>query len=198
MNAKRIGLISILVAGLMLQLLSPVSSAYANVRTEEAGNLPYYARTDPPFSHTDEWAIIVFYRPPECIPADFNLLDLFDIPGAFACGSYTTDGFAIWKNGPGIDDAPIQQKLFGLGAVPVWFVPWPDLQNAIEDGILTIGDLQDMSPLNGSASFYEETLHPSKMIEFTARGILENDGRNFSVHVTTVVGGADVTNIVFR
>jgi hypothetical protein len=36
------------------------------------------------------------------------------------------------------------------------------------------------------------------MIEFTARGIQENDGRTFKVHVTSVVGGADVTNIVFR
>ena len=197
MKTKRIGIISILLAGLLLQLISPVSSAYANVRTENAGDLPYYARTDPPFSHTAEWGVIVFYRPPECIPTDFNLLELFDIPGAFGCGPYTTDGFAIWKNGPGTDAAPIQQKLFGLGAVPVWFVPWPDLQSAIADGILTIGEIEGMSPLKGSASFYEETLHPSKMIEFTARGILVDDGRTFQVHVTTV-GGADVTNILFR
>ena len=43
MNIKCIGLISLLLVGLMMQLLRPATSAYANVRTENAGDLPYYA-----------------------------------------------------------------------------------------------------------------------------------------------------------
>ena len=188
MNTKRIGLISILVVGLMLQVLSPVSNAYANVRTGNGGDLPFYARIEPGGGvyHTEEWAVIIFYRPPECIPDDFNFFDFFDF-NAFACTPYTTEGFTIWKNGPS-DPAPIQVKLFGLGAVPVWFVPWPVMKSVIADGLLTITELEALSPLIGYADFYEETLHPSggshpSMGEFTAQGDLE-DGRAFYVHIT--------------
>ena len=47
------------------------------------------------YNEHGEWAAIPFYRPADCIPADFNLLDFFD-PAAFACPSYVS-GFEIWK-----------------------------------------------------------------------------------------------------
>src|SRR5262245_63828673 len=28
--------------------------------------------------HNEEWAAIPFFRPPQCVPRDFNLLDYFD------------------------------------------------------------------------------------------------------------------------
>jgi hypothetical protein len=90
----------------------------------ESPGVPAYARVERPFAvHTDDWAAIVFYRLPGCIPAGFNLLDLFDIPGAFAC-PLTISGFEIWENGPPIDGAPRQVVSSGV-AVPVWLVPWP-------------------------------------------------------------------------
>jgi hypothetical protein len=203
MNTKRIGIISILLAGLMLQLISPVTSATANVQLPE-GDVPFYARIGSGENyHNSEWAVIIFYRPTECIPAGFNLLDFFDIPGAFGCGPQTTAGFAIWKNGPEIDPSPIHSKLFGLGAVPVWFVPWPALESAIAEGALYMSDLEGMAPLIGSASYYQETLHPSgsnhpSMGENVARGVLE-DGRTFDVHSTVTETKMEPnTHIVFR
>jgi hypothetical protein len=52
------------------------------------------------------------------------------------------------------------------------------------DGILSMRELEAMpSLLKGSASFYEETLHPSKMMTLKAKGNLE-DGRTFNVEAT--------------
>lgn len=165
-------------------LLGVAQSASANVRVE-GGDTPFYARISSNLIfHTDEWAVITFYRPPACVPEGFNLLALVDVPGAFFCGPPTIDGFTIWRNGPEIDPAPIQVEFQGLGAVPVWIVGWPELQAAIADDTLTIGELAALpSLLVGSASFYQETLHPIQMaqvlvLEFVIRGTME-DGRSF-------------------
>jgi hypothetical protein len=101
---------------------------------------------------------VVFYRPPECVREDFNLLNFFDIPAAFDCTPPTTDGFVILAEGA---DVPLQSKLRGLDAVPVWAVRWAELQVAVADDSLTITELGAMQSLmTGSASFYTETLHP--------------------------------------
>lgn len=187
-------------------LLIPASSVAANVRVEGGGVVPFYARIERgEVFHTDDWAAIVFYRPPACVPVDFNLLAFFDAPRAFGCTPPTVDGFTIWKNGPGIDPAPIQSELRGLGAVPVWFVSWPELQAAIADGVLTIGELAALpSRVIGSAGFYQETLHPEQAarngkIEFVARGALE-DGRSFQVQAALNHAAGRLTHmrIVFR
>jgi hypothetical protein len=183
--------LAILVTGVLLLAAAPTASA--NVRVEgEGGNLPFYARLGraEDIYHTDDWAGIVFYRPPSCIPADFNLLDFFDIPGAFGCTPPTTDGFSIWKHGPGIDAAPLLVELHGLGAVPVWFVRWPALQAAIADDTLTMGELVSLQPLVGSATAYHETLRPTgevkvSTIEFNAQGTL-TDGRSFQFEATAL------------
>jgi hypothetical protein len=181
---------TILVIAGLLFIVAPI--ALANVRVEGGGDVPFYARLGRgEFYHNDTWAAIVFYRPPECIPIDFNLLDFFDIPGAFGCTPYTTDGFAIWKHGPEADFAPIMSNLHGLGVVPVWFVSWPALQAVVVDDVLTIGELESLQPLQGSASFYHEILRPTEAvnisgIEFNASGMLE-DGRSF--HLEASAGG---------
>jgi hypothetical protein len=166
-------------------LLLAAPTATANVRLT-GGETPFYARIESgEIFHSDEWAVIGFYRPPACVPADFNLLALFDVPGAFACGPSTIDGFTIWRNGPETDPAPIQAEFHGLGAVPIWFVRWPDLEAAVADDVLTIGELAALpSLLVGSASFYQETLHPEQAaqvgeLEFVAHGTLE-DGSPFA------------------
>jgi hypothetical protein len=166
-------------------LLLAAPTAAADVRLT-GGGTPFYARIESgEIFQTEHWAVIAFYRPPACVPADFNLLALFDVPGAFVCGPSTIDGFTIWRNGPGTDPAPIQAELHGLGAVPIWFVRWPELEAAVADGVLTIGELAALpSLLVGSASFYEEMLHPEQAaqvgeLEFVAHGTLE-DGRPFA------------------
>ena len=186
--APRRALPLLVVVVTVMLLVAP--GAYAKIRTPGGGDVPFYARIEPHYVvHTDEWAAIVFYRPPGCVPDDFNLLDFYDF-GAFGCTPATTDGFIIWAGEPGIS-APIQMKLHGLGAVPVWFVAWPELEPALADGILTVPELQDMdSLLIGSASFYSETLHPDggaqvPMINQVAHGMLD-DGRSFQLSATYV------------
>jgi hypothetical protein len=172
----RFGRAFLLVVGV---LLLAVPTATANVRLT-GGETPFYARIESgDIFRTDEWAVIAFYRPPACVPAGFNSLALFDVPGALACGPSTIDGFTIWRNAPQTDPAPIQAEYHGLGAVPIWFVRWPELEDAVADDVLTIGELAGMpSRLVGSASFYEETLHPEQSaqvgeLEFVVQGTLE-------------------------
>jgi hypothetical protein len=176
-------------------LLISASSAFANVRLP-GGTVPFYARISrSEIYHTDDWAAIVFYRPSGCIPPSFNLLDFFDIPAAFECTPPTTDGFEIWANGPDIDPTPKLAELHGLGAVPVWFVSWPDLETAIADDVLTIGELVSLDPLVGSASSFHETLRPTlkaSTLELDARGLLE-DGRSFQFNAQAATHPGEVT-----
>jgi hypothetical protein len=184
---SRLALTILVVAG---TLLVAAPNAFAIVRVP-GGDVPFYARLGRgDLYHDDEWAAVVFYRPPSCVRPDFNLLDFFDIPAAFDCTPLTTEGFENWANGPEIDAAPELTKLQGLGAVPVWFVPWPALQAAIADDMLTIGELESLPHLVGAASAYHETLRPLGVVkiattEFDARGALE-DGRSFQVHAQAV------------
>ncbi len=87
----------------------------------------------------------------------------------------------------------MQAKFFGLGAVPVWFVSWPDLQAEIADGVLTREDLQSMTSIQmGTASFFRETLQPTggavqPKLLITAHGTL-HDGRRFELRHSGSVG----------
>lgn len=179
----------------ILMLVAFPVTVYANTRTSGGGDMPFYARIERgEILHTDEWAVIIFYRSPGCVPADFNILDFFDF-GAFGCTPPTTDGLVIWEGEPWLT-APIQIKLHGLGAVPVWFVSWSELETAVGDDELTINELAELpSLLVGTADFYTETLHPTggakvPMINYVALGYLEN-GTPFNVHALLV---ADTAN----
>ena len=197
--APRRALLLFVVAALLMLV---ASSAYAKIRTPEGGDLPYYARIQRgEVFHDGEWAAIVFYRPPDCVPDDFDLLLFYDW-AAFDCGPPTTDGFIIWYGEPG-DTPPIQIKLRGLGAVPVWFVAWSELGPAVADGTLLMSELEALSTLKtGLASFYTETLHPTgvvkvPMINYVAQG-LSDDGLSFKVHVTLVTGSHTDVRITFQ
>lgn len=197
--------------GAALFALIGAGSAGAQVRLQvpdDSPGIPAYARVERPFvHHTDEWAAIVWYRDPDCVPDGFNLLDLFDIPGAFAC-SLTVSGFELWDDGPGIDAAPRLAVSSGA-AVPVWFVPWPDLEAALVDDVLTVSELDTLSPLKGVATTFREVLSPfvppgmpggAKVphLTITASGALP-DGRSFQYQFTGVfVGQVNHVRVVFR
>ncbi len=210
--SKAPGLAGRLSLALLLLLTTALSEpAHAQVRTwipDEDPGPPFYARVERSsvhteiVPHTNEWAAVVFYRSPSCVPTTFNLMDLFDVPRAFSC-DLTIDGFEIWKNGPPpIDMAPMQARLDGLGAVPVWFVSWPELQAAVADDYLTIMELESLSSLRkGTATFFRETLHPTggaqnPKLMINAHGILE-DGQTFQLHHSGSNGGIQ-TEIAFR
>jgi hypothetical protein len=197
------GLIGFLLA--MSAVAATAVPASATVRTEDGGDVPFYARIttigDPDqVFHDDQWAAIVFYRPPACVPLTLNLLAFFDFPGpsgpgAFGCNPPTTAGFNLWHNGPGIDPAPYLSVTHGLGAVPVWFINWAVLQAAMQDGVLTMAELNSVpaaSRLIGTASYFRQVLQPHDaavvpMTQFVAQGSLQ-DGRSFLVRGLFVEG----------
>jgi hypothetical protein len=142
----------------------------ANVRLEFPGAVPgppaYAEISDTPpwglaINHTDEWAAITLYRLPSCVPPTFNLMDFADVPAAFGC-QLTVQGFEVWTAPPPDGQGPIQVRIWGLGAVPIYFVRWPELEAAIKDRVLTIVELQALpSLLIGYATFYTSDAHPA-------------------------------------
>jgi hypothetical protein len=139
------------------------ASAQAPVIWHFPGDIPgppYYALLGRGYLPADGgWVGIVFTRAPECVPSGFNLLDQFDIPRAFGC-ALTIEGEA-WRRNPS-DLIPFQIHARGTGAVPIYFVAEAELQTAIADDVLTIGELQSLpSLLIGSASFLESVVHNS-------------------------------------
>ena len=194
----------------LLLLLVAATSVMAAVIIDSNGQLPFYARVPRDEIITDgEWVAVVFYRPAACIPAEFNMLDFFELPsesgpGAFGCNPPTTDSFERWRNGPEVDMAPLFVRFRGLGAVPVWFVTLSDLETAIDDDVLTISELEALPSLRkGSADQYRELVRPWQnpanglgTLRISARGELEGGGRfRLYVSLVDIVGVVGVVRI---
>jgi hypothetical protein len=128
-----------------------------------------------------DWVAVAFMRDPACIPPGFNLLDAYDVPAALGCAP-TIHGFEVWAHPQ--DIAPVEIRGSGLGAVPIYFVSWTELQAEVSDRVLTIGELKALPSLKiGFASFFTVGIRPGFQqtlpgIEMSARGILQN-GRQF-------------------
>ena len=178
------------IAAALALALMPPGLAAAQER-EDPVRLPFYGRTT--FHGDSPWVAFIFYRPVSCVPRDFNLLTMNDIPRAFGCGPQTVDGFALWETGIGIDPfGPIQVRLRGLGAVSIWFFPSEAFDAAQADGVLTLAELEALQPLKGAAELYTEVLHPFRAVKnplliVQARGTL-TDGRAFTLHITSKPG----------
>jgi len=175
-RARPVGL-SLLVT---LITLGTVTQAAGVARRVESPGPPFYARIQAGFVPTNgEWAAVAFYRDPACVPEDFNLLAMFNT-AALACPRYVTCT-EIWNDRK---VGPLYVQLLGLEPVPIWFVSWAELEAAMVDGVLTVGELADLpSVLVGYATFYNEEQHPYPAIQqchssAVASGCLE-DGRRF-------------------
>ena len=149
---------------------SSASVSHADVRIDHV-QVPFYARA----IEGEKVTSVIFYRPPKCIPPEFNLITFFNVPRVFECGPMSMDGYAIFENGPGIDPAPLLSRLDGQGAVPIWFVRTRTYQKARADGVVTIGELARLHPLRGTARFYTE--------------VLENDHSRTSYHFHALATG---------
>lgn len=160
---------------------------------------PFYARLDfaPEAANiipnNGKWAALVLYRQRECIPDDFNLLEMFDVPAAFFCPLNNMTGFEVWENAPGVDEQPMRTRLNGTGDVPIWFVLLDEFEQAADDGVVTITDFEAMPSLKrGSADFFQELLRPADsnpigFIHLVAWGEFD-DGERFRLTYTTNVG----------
>jgi len=141
--------------------------------------------------HTDEWAAIPFYRNPDCVPEDFNLVNFLDSPNANNCNALVK-GFEVWENGPGLDPTPIQVELKAAEPMPIYFIPWDILDVALEDYVLTMPELEGLEGLRiGIATFYTETLHPGVVIsqymdEAVAKGNMADNGDRFELKYTWI------------
>jgi hypothetical protein len=200
-------------------VLASVASAQRLVRTEDVGG-PFYARIVPipPHVYADGgWVGIAFYRDPGCVPGDFNLLAFFDMEEAFPDGpprpilcELQVQGHTLWHGAPG-NGAPHTVVSEGAGAVPVWFALEEEVLAAMENGDLTMHDLQSLGSLiKGEAHRFNELLHPHGIpgdenggghpvpkIVLNAHGTL-HDGSEFQFHITDVDGGARNVRIRFR
>src|SRR5262245_22442881 len=179
-------------------LLTLVGSVWADIRLnipEDIAPSAYTSGNGPgPFLpgvvQDGEWAAIPFYRPPECAPPDFNLMDWFDASLQALDTPFLLEGFGIWP-GKEASGFPQSTQLRGLGAVPVWFVRWSELQAAMSGGELTILELASLPSLRvGTATIVEEQLHyqpPHHVSHSTmvAHGTLEGGG-SFSVHAVEI------------
>ena len=158
----------------------------------DAPDVPFYARISADdILHDEDWAVIVFYRSPNCLPPRVNLLGT---PGAevSACGPPTVEGASIWENGPEVDSLPLATEFTGLGEVPVWIVPWPLLERVTADGVLTRRDLLAMQTrVEGTASTYHERVG-SEGLDLAGSGDLV-DGEPFSFSVSTDRSTSDVS-----
>ncbi|HZN03054.1 MAG TPA: hypothetical protein VFD06_05655 [Candidatus Polarisedimenticolia bacterium] len=170
-----------LAAGLAVPV---VARANDHVRVPEDIDPNFYTSA-PLESLTDgEWTAIPFFRPPECIRADFNILRYFDA-AALLC-PLLVEGFAEFN-----DVGPILSSLHGRGAVPIWFVRAAELAAATADRVVTIGELGALPSLQkGVAGFYNEQnhifgVHQVSHFTLVARGALD-DGRAFEVGVIEV------------
>jgi len=178
----------------------------------EDPGMPFYTRVEPspPHVYSDgEWAVIPFYRDPDCVPGGFNLLNFFDPPAAFGCAP-TVSGHSLWHGAVG-NGAPKHVVSRGMGSVPVWFVPQTAMVDALSDGVLTIGEIEGLPGLvKGSAGTFDEVLHPHPLPPMlgggghpvpktllNARGTLE-DGRSFAVNLTRVNDGTPNVRIWIR
>jgi hypothetical protein len=165
---------------------------------------PFYARIEPFAPHVfvaDGWAVIVFYREPECIPGAFNLLVFFAGPAAFAC-PLTIEGSSLWHGAP-FSGTPKIAQAAGTGAVPIWFIPASEVIAAMQDNVLTVPELSALpGVLMGEATVFNETLHPqdghrNPMLVINARGDLE-DGRTFQYHLALIGIEVKSTHLRFR
>ena len=86
-------LLTTLVVAFIATLLAGL--AYANVRSTIPPDL--YAPIYLDWYGDDEWVAFIFYRPPDCVPGDFDIFDFFDIPAAFSCTPLTVEGFVIYR-----------------------------------------------------------------------------------------------------
>lgn len=185
-----------LVVLLVLPTAAPVALGNGPVKLEfptESPGIPAYARLElliPDFDvpNNDDWAAIVFYRNPDCIPLDFDLGQFFHFPGpegpgAFGC-ELLIEGTEFWATGPEEESAPVYvRSRSAVPDLPVWFVAWSELNELFDAGMVYIDEVEALpSLIRGRAFWFEESLHPNgtapdPAISLAARGQLETGGR---------------------
>ncbi len=187
---------------LFLVAMAMLAAAPAGAQTvekllvpEQTGTIPLYMRG---FDDAKTgWTASIFYHPPELVPSKYNLLN-GDDPNVDPNCPMFMEGFTLWEEGAA---EPLQEVLDLVPGklVPIYFVTIPEIYAAIDDGEITIKDLEKMdSLLVGWADSYHEEFNNNGtfQINIHASGTLE-DGRRFSVHCE-INAGNYVVSITFE
>ncbi|GEM_PF-753193 len=133
---------------------------------------------------------IPVYRDPACIPADFNLFQIYDLPspagpGAFACPPIVEGEYLIEANAP-FGQIPFQVHIRRGGQI--WFVDHDEFMARTADGVLPWGRLAgEFTSLRiGMPDHFSELLRPrgepEHQVIIASRGRLE-DGSRFQFNV---------------
>jgi hypothetical protein len=152
---------------------------------EDGPGYPGYGNFSAGFLPNDgTWAGLTFAADPACVRPDFNLLDWIDIPAVLNCAMNIS---GVNFSTPSAPFFEIKITLPRGATTPIYFVLWEELQAAIADGVLTIGELQSLPSLrigiadklefhalNSNAPCGDGVGHEY----FKARGYLQ-DGRKF-------------------
>lgn len=160
---------------------------------EDSPGPPFYVRIgvqgpDTLFLEFDQTVIIPMIRNVGCIDKKFNLLDLYHVPNAFYCPLNTTGGGLIEPNAPS-DRFPVMSYLESLD-MPVWFLESHALRDAIEDGILTLEELESLNPKKGIASSYIEYNKPrpenNYLLVIEGKGTIPSSNQTFTFSINEV------------
>lgn len=148
---------------------------------------------------SEEYGIIVFYVNDPDLIYNYTLDCEWDFmvhggmaPQAMAlpeeCFTIEVDTWFL----PDYPMAPHHYHMWGQGDVLLWIITFEQVLDVIEDGHLTIAELESCDPMVGHASLYQENLRPfeggAKVFGgiFNAKGVLE-DGRHFIFHINNQI-----------
>lgn len=167
---------------------------------------PFYARIaeistkERLFMESGNTVIIPMMRNVECINPEFNLLQLFDVPAAFGC--------ELTVYGKGLIEPDAPPTAFPIIAylqsenMPMWFVEKGPLLNAMQDGILTLGELQSLNPKKGVASWYIEYNKPrsveNHLLVIESRGSIPATGETFEYTVNSISKSQQIVELTIK
>jgi len=174
------------------QGLPHLALAKYNIPVESPGH-PYYAHLSS-FGDSwmapgnDEWTVIIFYRDPACIPAEFDMSVGLDFPGpqglGFLACPATYEGYQLHFSSP--DPFLNPDYLFMRNStleMPMWFVSTRELRELFERGFFQMADIETLpSRVSASAWQFEAQMepygfNPELKVRFNARGRLETGGQ---------------------
>jgi hypothetical protein len=154
---------------------------------------PFYARiadmgAERLFMESGNTVIIPMMRQVECIDPDFNLLSMFHVPDAFFCPLVLSGKGLTEPNSPP-DVFPVIAYLESNN-MPVWFVDKQPLLNAMQDGVLTLTELETLNPKKGVASWYIEYNKPrtveDHLLVIESEGTIPATGQRFEYTVNSI------------
>ncbi len=167
---------------------------------------PFYARIaemsveERLFMESGNTVIIPMMRNVECINPEFNLLQFFDVPAAFGC-SLTVYGKGLIEPDAPPTAFPIIAYLQSEN-MPMWFVEKEPLLNAMQDGILTIAELEGLNPKKGVASWYLEYNKPrtteDHLLVIESRGTIPATGQTFEYTAYSITKAQQKVELSFQ